>query len=61
MNWMKIVVVILVTLVVILSGLAYRTLHFDYGNDRFMGTKGKQLEFKESVYNMEDGSEIAYL
>ena len=32
-----------------------------YGNDRFMETKGKQLEFKESVYNMEDGSEIAYL
>lgn len=61
MNWMKIVVVILVTLVVILSGLAYRTLYFDYGNDRFMETKGKQLEFKESVYNMEDGSEIAYL
>ena len=27
----------------------------------FMETKGKQLEFKESVYNMEDGSEIAYL
>ncbi|HJF17495.1 MAG TPA: hypothetical protein K8V19_07610 [Globicatella sulfidifaciens] len=61
MNWVKIVVVILVKLVVILSGLSYRTLYFDYGNDRFMETKGKQLEFKESVYNMEDGSEIAYL
>lgn len=61
MKRLKIIMVILIVIVVILVGFAYRTLHFDYGNDRFMKKKGKQLGFTEKVYKTTDGSEIAYL
>ena len=61
MKRLKTIMVILIVVVVILVGFAYRTLHFDYGNDRFMKKKGKQLGFTEKVYKATDGSEISYL
>lgn len=53
--------VVLIVIVIILVGFAYRTIYFDYGNDLFMKTKGKQLGFTEKVYKATDGSEISYL
>lgn len=61
MNWLIIIIVILIAIAVILAGFAYRTLHFDYGNDRFMKKVGKALGYAEKVYKTTNGSEISYL
>lgn len=53
--------VILIAIALVLAGFAYRTLYFDYVNDRFMKKVGKTLGYTEKVYKMTDGSEISYL
>lgn len=61
MDWLIIIIVILIAMAVILVGFAYRTLQFDYGNDRFMMKVGKASGYTEKTYKATDGSEISYL
>lgn len=46
---------------VLVGAFAYCNLHYDYGNDRFLVTKGKAAGFAEKTYRTSDGHEIAYL
>ncbi|WP_298580450.1 alpha/beta fold hydrolase, partial [uncultured Olegusella sp.] len=43
------------------AALAWHTLSYDYGNDRFMASCGAQLGFVEKTYQTLDGRTIAYL
>lgn len=52
---------LLASAVLLLAIFAYRNLHHDYSNDRFLTTKGKSSGFKERTYKIVDGSTIAYL
>lgn len=52
---------LLASAVLLLAIFAYRNLHHDYSNDRFLTTKGKSSGFKERTYKTADGSTIAYL
>ena len=40
MKLIKIIVIIVAVITVTTGAVAYRTLHFDYGNDRFMKNMG---------------------
>lgn len=51
----------IVVAAVLVGAFAYRNLHYDYGNDRFLETKGKAAGFAEKMYRTPDGHEIAYL
>ncbi len=61
MNHMKILIIVLVLIAIIIFTLAYRTIHFDYGNDKFIEKNGKSLGFEEKVYTTFDESKISYL
>ncbi len=55
------IIIILIGIALIAGIFAFRTLHHDYGNDRFMEAKGHSLGYKEKTYITSDGSKIAYL
>lgn len=61
MTFFKSIAIILTVIVVLLGVFAYRTLRFDYGNDRFMKKKGERLGFKENTYKTSEGCEISYI
>lgn len=61
MKLIKIIVIIVAVIAVITGAVAYRTLHFDYGNDRFMKSKGEASGFAEKIYTTPEGCEISYL
>lgn len=61
MKWLKVIMGILTVLVILVCAFAYRNLHYDYSNDRFMEKRGKSNGFLEKIYQTKDGSEIAYL
>lgn len=61
MTFFKSIAIVITVIVVLLSVFAYRTLRFDYGNDRFMKKKGERLGFEEKVYKTSDGCEISYI
>ena len=61
MQGLKMLLIVFVVIAVLISILAYRALHYDYGNDQFMKKKGKALGFVEKTYKTADGSEISYL
>nr|WP_076388101.1 alpha/beta hydrolase [Vaginimicrobium propionicum] len=60
MKWLKILIAIVVVVAIVVGVFAYRNLHYDYGNDRFLESKGKSLGFEEKIYKTVDGSEISY-
>ena len=61
MKKLLLLIIILTVMIVLTGAFAYRNLHYDYGNDRFMKNKGEALGFTEKVYKTADGKEIAYL
>lgn len=61
MKWLRILMIISIVIAIFTGGFAYRNLHYDYGNDRFMEKKGKSSGFAEKIYKTADGREIAYL
>lgn len=61
MKWLRILIAVVVVVTIAVCVFAYRNLNYDYGNDRFLETKGKSLGFEEKVYRTVDGSEISYL
>lgn len=61
LKWVKVFMSILIVTAIIIGAFTYRTLHFDYGHDRFMEKRGKALGFIEKAYTAVDGSKISYL
>lgn len=55
------VIILLALLAAVLVAYAYRNLHYDYGKERFLETKGKRVGFREKIYTTADGGVIAYL
>lgn len=53
---------IVVLVIIIAVGIfAYRNMHHDYLNTKFMEKKGYRLGFTEHVAKLDDGSEIYYI
>lgn len=61
MNWLKMLIIILTIITCFTGAFAYRNLHYDYRNYKFMKKRGKALGFVEKIYISPDGSEISYL
>ncbi len=61
MKWWKFIVLLFVLFIILLTAFAYRNLHYDYGNDRFLNRRGSAIGFREEIYETNDGSKIAYL
>jgi pimeloyl-ACP methyl ester carboxylesterase len=60
----KVMVVIAIVVLVLTAAVgifAYRNMHYDYLNTKFMEKKGFSLGFTEHVAKLDDGSEIYYI
>ncbi|WP_058270796.1 alpha/beta fold hydrolase [Olsenella massiliensis] len=61
MRALRVILAVSAVLCLAAAGLAWHTLSYDYGNDRFMTSRGTQLGFAEKTYQTPDGRTIAYL